>query len=518
LLLLTIVLHKLAGLVSGFRLKILHKFFLLNQSTNRPDYDLQLFMNNTQKFGTDVSKELEGLAAEPRLVKRSQKMLKRWQERPGLGFPQIFKSDAELEAAYRFFNNPSLSFEELLTPHVAQSVARCRDRAEILCIQDSTTFVFSGDREGLGYINKNNRGFIGHFALAVTRSQQEMPVPLGIVAARTWIREQPRDTKGISQHKLRESRDCESLRWLETVEELEDRFNGIATPIHVMDREADIYDCTSTMVAKNYRFVVRCKSNRIVEAKDPKYHLLFDKLDGLPVRYNDTITVTPRKGSRLPDQRKKFPARDGREANICVASTTVTVKRSRNSPKEYPETTTLNLVHLFEPNPPANQPPIEWILLTNEPCSNDDELRAVIDCYRQRWLIEEFNKAIKTGCIFEKRQLESYDALTKALALTLPIAWEMLLLRTQSRSNADMPAEQIIFPMRLQIIRAHAKRYKLPENPTLRDVAYAIAGLGGHLKRNGPPGWQTLRRGYEEMLTLEAGWMMALSTRTCDQS
>jgi hypothetical protein len=67
-------------------------------------------MKHIQEFGTDVSKELEGLCAEPRLRKRSQKMLKAWQERPGFGFPQIFTSDAELEAAYRFFSNPSLGF------------------------------------------------------------------------------------------------------------------------------------------------------------------------------------------------------------------------------------------------------------------------------------------------------------------------------------------------------------------------------------------------------------------------
>lgn len=475
-------------------------------------------MKHIQEFGTDVSKELEGLCAEPRLRKRSQKMLKAWQERPGLGFPQIFTSDAELEAAYRFFSNPSLGFKDLLRPHVKNSLERCRRSEDVICIQDTTTFVFSDKREGLGFINRNNSGFLGHFALAVTRSSDEIPVPLGIVAARTWVRKEYRETKGVSQHQLRQSDDCESLRWIETVVELEKLFAGITAPIHVMDREGDIYDCTSTMVANKFRFVVRCKTNRIVEAKDPKYHLLFDALDGLPVRYTDTINVSPRKGSRLPDQRKAYPARPGREADIRVTATTVTVKRTRNSSKDFPATTTLNVVHVFEPHPPGNQEPIEWILLTNEPCSTEKEIRAVVDCYRQRWLIEELNKAIKTGCNFEKRQLESYRALTSALALTLPIAWNMLLLRTQSRSNTNLPAERIIHPLRLKIIRAHSKRYILPEQPTLRDVAYAIAGLGGHLKRNGPPGWQTLSRGYEKMLILEEGWMLSTSSETCDQS
>ncbi len=37
----------------------------------------------------------------------------------------------------------------------------------------------------------------------------------------------------------------------------------------------------------------------------------------------------------------------------------------------------------------------------------------------------------------------------------------------------------------------------------------AIAGLGGHLKSNGDPGWQVLGRGYEKLLAYEMGWLAA---------
>jgi len=116
-------------------------------------------------------------------------------------------------------------------------------------------------------------------------------------------------------------------------------------------------------------------------------------------------------------------------------------------------------------------------------------LRTTSDCESHRWL-----SAVQE---VEGRQLESYQTLKIALALTLPIAWSMLLIR-------------------LKILIAHSVRYKLPTEPTLKDVAYAIAGMGGHLKQNGPPGWQTLMRGFERLLTLEEGWLM--SRKTCDQS
>lgn len=43
-----------------------------------------------------------------------------------------------------------------------------------------------------------------------------------------------------------------------------------------------------------------------------------------------------------------------------------------------------------------------------------------MDAYRARWVIEEFFKALKTGCNFERRQLESFQSLRIALAIFLP--------------------------------------------------------------------------------------------------
>mgnify|MGYP002624168841 CR=1 FL=1 len=472
-------------------------------------------------FGVDVSMELAGLVADRRLVRRAQKMLNRWQEKPGLGFPEVYRDSAELEAAYRFYGNASLTFDKLVQPHTDKSVERCGEHGgDVLCIHDTSTFVFGGDREGLGFINKNNRGFLGHFALAVSRSEDgEAPLPLGVVAATTWVRTASRKSKGVPQHQLRSSDDCESHRWLNAVVDVERRFEGIDAPIHVMDREGDIYDVLSTMVANGNRFVVRALSNRKLESDDADISLLFDALEGLEARLQQTICVAPRKASRLPDQRAIYPARAGRSAEVCVTATPVTLKRTRNSSNDYPATTPLHVVHIFEPNPPKGQAPVEWVLLTSEPISTDAELLNIIGIYRQRWLIEEFFKAIKTGCAFEKRQLGSYGALANALAMTLPLAWEMLLLRAQSRTDGSLPAARFISPLRLEALSAYskrAKRYPLPDNPTLRDVAYAIAGLGGHLKRNGPPGWQTLRRGFEQLLAFEEGWLA--STNTYDQS
>ena len=60
----------------------------------------------------------------------------------------------------------------------------------------------------------------------------------------------------------------------------------------------------------------------------------------------------------------------------------------------------------------------------------------MVDGYRTRWVIEEFNAALKTGCAYEARQFESRDALLTMLALSLPVACEVLWLRSPGAYDA----------------------------------------------------------------------------------
>lgn len=48
-------------------------------------------------------------------------------------------------------------------------------------------------------------------------------------------------------------------------------------------------------------------------------------------------------------------------------------------------------------------------------------------------------------------------------------------------------------------------------------ATYAVARLGGHLKRNGLPGWITFGRGFLELLTAQIGWRAAMAAQRSDQ-
>ncbi len=152
---------------------------------------------------------------------------------------------------------------------------------------------------------------------------------------------------------------------------------------------------------------------------------------------------------------------------------------------------------------------MEWLLFTTLPVDSEKQVATVVDNYRARWTIEEFNKALKTGCAYESREFESLHALLIVLAMSLPIACELLWLRSRARHDPDAPATEVVTTQQLKILRLLGSR-NVPSKATARDALWAIAGLGGHLKRNGEPGWLVLYRGMQTLLNYEAGFEAGL--------
>jgi hypothetical protein len=82
--------------------------------------------------------------------------------------------------------------------------------------------------------------------------------------------------------------------------------------------------------------------------------------------------------------------------------------------------------------------PIDWILFTSEPIGTlrDRGRRGSLSCPT---VIEQYFKALKMGCSFEKRQLTSYDGSLGALGLFVPMASMLLalLLATSAAAHAS---------------------------------------------------------------------------------
>jgi hypothetical protein len=75
------------------------------------------------------------------------------------------------------------------------------------------------------------------------------------------------------------------------------------------------------------------------------------------------------------------------------------------------------VVYAVEVDAPEGIEPIEWILLTSLPVESFDDAWLVLGYYEKRWLIEEWHKALKTGCRVERRQLKTKERLERITGL-----------------------------------------------------------------------------------------------------
>jgi hypothetical protein len=462
---------------------------------------------------SEIAREFRGVdLGDRRLDRRAVEIMRRWQKAPAASFPSLSGSAAELQALYRFVENEDVHWEALIAAHAAESCARIDrdDERTVLVVHDTTSFSFTGESEraGLGWLSANLQGFFAHVALALSADGTRRP--LGVVGMS--IVNRPRPTvphRHKSGREYAKDPNRESLRWKKLVDETTQLLRGHAVPIHVMDREADAYELLGGMIANDERFVVRARvlDREVTELLDDalgKSKLREIAERSVPVAKRE-VSLSRRKREELADARRKHPARPARSARLAFAATTVRLQRSKYLVDPIPPSIDLNIVHVREVDTPAEMEPVEWLLLTTEPIDTVANVLRVVDIYRARWTIEELFKAIKTGCDYESRQLETMHALLNALAMCIPLAWQMLLLRQQARVEPNAHANTVMSEERLAILRAIARK-PLPAEPSARDILLAVAALGGHIAKNGDPGWQTLRRGVDQLLLIEIGW------------
>ncbi len=416
---------------------------------------------------------------------------------PDQSFPAAAGDDSALEATYRFLNNDSVTPEKILEPHFRATAARAADAPTVVA-HDSTEFIFR--RPGMGRLGENRTGFLGHFSLVVANDKSRSP--LGIIAVEPVLRAKVKSGTQSTRHK---AEDSEELRWWRGVEAANSRLEG--SPIHVMDREADSYELFAKMIDAGCRFVIRMSYDRRVAVEgEPDSSIDFELATAhdfltleIPLSARDAVT-------RGRYQRK---AREARIAKVVFRAKSMTIRRPNWTVIRGPPHLTVNIVWVRELETSQGCEPVEWRLITTEPVDTADQVAAVVDAYRARWVIEEYFRALKQGCAFEKRQLENTHAIVNALAVLTPIAWQLLALRTASRATPGAPASTALSPLKIQLLERHPK-VRLAPNASVREAMLSIARLGGHIRNNGDPGWIVLGRGYDKLLMMEEGARLAL--------
>jgi len=162
-----------------------------------------------------------------------------------------------------------------------------------------------------------------------------------------------------------------------------------------------------------------------------------------------------------------------------------------------------------EPDPPAGDVPVEWLLLTSLPIDNAEAVRQVIEYYCIRWMVEVFFRTLKSGCRAEERRFEHIDRQLRCLAVYLIVAWRTLYVCRLGRACPEINCEAIFEPAEWRSVYRVVQNKPPPRQPpTLGAMVRMIAQLGGYVDRprRDPPGPQTVWLGLQRMHDFALCW------------
>lgn len=415
-----------------------------------------------------------------RLENRMKKLLELFGNKPSYSIPQACGGWAETLAAYRFFANDKVSFEQILDCHYAPTLARIREQPVVLLPQDTTDLihVVTKNAKGIGTLKNTEKceRFL-HPVLAITPDR----VPLGVVSAKLWQRSETGIRKERAGKPIEEK---ESFRWLEGYQVACDiQAQAPQTLIvSVADRECDIYELFVEMheysSSSQAAWIIRSAQDRLLENKelenkDKTAQKLWQQLQSAPALGTSEFTL-PASGNRK-----------ARQVQQTIRATTVTLKPPARAIKGYSlPPATINAVYAKEENPPEGVEAIEWLLLTCLPISSFEQVSLILEWYVARWEIEIYFRVLKQGCTIEKLQFSDEKHFAACLALYMIIAWRVLYVTMLGRDYPFVSCEALFSKEEWQTLFIVTQQKPPPsEPPPLVMMVRLLAGLGGFLAR-----------------------------------
>jgi hypothetical protein len=442
--------------------------------------------------------ELAGIdLGDVRLNRRAQRVLGQLGAKPSLSLPVACGGWGETRAAYRLLDQARVTAASVLAPHIACTQERVQTYERVLCIQDTTELDYTSKKArmgGLGPLNYETRwGMYLHPTLAVTPDR----VALGLLDLYSWAREP--GSLGAGKEASRPLEEKESVRWVDGFANV----NALAEQLpetrltYIADREGDIYDLfvEAPCPESGADWLIRGQyhDRRLSDGRT-----LSEALAAAPVL--GTITFTRPAGRGKP----------ARPVEQVLKAVRVTLKAPRRPDRTLSDVTVTALL-ASEIHPPADDEPVEWLLLTNLPIDTPEQAVEKIAWYLCRWSIEVFFKILKSGCKIEELQIECRERLEPALAFYMIIAWRVLMLTQLGRTCPELPCDVVFNEAEWKAVYLVTQRQTLPEQPpSLNTMVRLVASLGGFLNRksDGFPGpktlWIGLQRAADFVLALEA--------------
>ena len=439
-----------------------------------------------------------------RLVKSAALIL----ARPDGSTPGQIESWSDCKALYRLMDCEEVSFEAITTPHYERTKQTGQPRETYLLLNDTTEINYGGKRKarGLGLGARNQgKGYFLHSALIRDPLTQRV---IGLAGQEIMYRRKS-GTSGAKNSRRRDEQ-RESVIWGKLIDQVGRPPAGVQW-LHVCDRAADDDEVYCRAHRNGCGWVIRaCRLNRRILTPAGKQTTLEDHLAEQPVCDIETLEVpaASKNGPRTALLHLRY-------ARVQVPQPRITNAWIRQHAPAEP--LVMSVVELVEFDPPEGVEPIRWVLLTSEAVSTPEAALRIVDYYRQRWAIEEYHKALKTGCRVEERYYETSDRLERITGLLAIVAVQLLKLRTLAEETPDAPAQDVVprewveTLTRLRQRPGPHARQLAAQTMSIAEFVKHLGGLGGHLGRkcDGRPGWQTLWQGLEKLLLILRGLKVA---------
>lgn len=425
-----------------------------------------------------------------RLKQRLYRIAQDFYHCPQGDIPEACGSKARTMGAYRFFENPKVTMEVVLTAHTEATIERIKEHRVVLAPQDTTTLNYSTHpmTEGLGPINNRDDHAVGlllHDTLAFT----EEGTPLGVLDAQCWARD-PQDKGKKYRRQELPIEQKESMKWLRSYQKVAQvqKLCPETMLIAMGDRESDIYELflEASKDPAGPRLLVRAEKTR---NRKVDQEFLWDFMAKQEVAGSLKIHV-PRRDSR-----------QARDAVIDVRFAEVVL----NPPQRCASGSSIAIwaVYVTEEANQTVPSPIEWMLLTTVEVESFQDAQKRVEWYSGRWGIEVYHRTLKSGCRIQNRQLETADRLESCLGVDMVVAWRVYHLAMLGRETPEMPCTVFFKDVEWKALWCYANKTPVvpPNPPSILKAVLMVGAIGGHLGRAGDgfPGTQTLWRGLERL-------------------
>jgi hypothetical protein len=309
---------------------------------------------------------------------------------------------------------------------------------------------------------------------------------------------------GLKGQRWARAFDCkQSRRCLEAAEAAAGlRAVGAAQVTVVSDREGDIYEAFARKPA-TVELLVRAAHDRA--------------LDG-GARLFARVAAQPEAG-RFSVELAAAPGRPSRRALLAVRFCSVEIERpdTRTASRALPATVALRLVEAREIDAPAAVTPVCWRLLTSHQVDSFATARRIIGLYRQRWVIEELFRVLKSRGFDIERVGIAEDPFEKLVTAALVAAISIMQLVRDRDGCAKRPIEDVFESHEHRMLEAisatlegQTERQKNPHpKGSLAFAAWVCARLGGWTGYYGKPGPLVMLRGLLHFRAMQHGWHIA---------